>query len=486
MASSGSVNDGVKLTSCLKSGQIRDIDGRILGKDGKPMRRAIRVKIGETTVREHQIEEPITDNPYEGLQTPGEWEDPKINAMQTEGSQTKPSFVNVVTGASNECQNPKINFRAMTNPDTIENSDFVLPVEAVQAVKHKFANSLVGFFVGKKVAFPLVKNYVTNTWTKFGFEKIMSDDDDVFYFKFASSKGLQQVLEKGPWLIRNIPLMLTKWSPNMVLSKDKVTRVPVWVKLHKVPAVAYSEDGLSLIATQIGNPIMLDAYTSSMCADEWGRMGYARALVEVCAEKELKKEVVMAIPNIEDEKQTHTLKTIQVDYEWKPPQCLECQVFGHNNEQCPKRITEKSVPVQEINDDGFIKVVNRKTKGKGPVNSQHNYGGFKVNNSNKNLVWEPVKHRKNTTMDTDKKTDSENANVTQDNGVKLKNLFEKLNEITIPVTYKESNEADGVFGDTSKATNFSLDSDSEVEEHIIMEKPKQKGASTLINEVSND
>ncbi|GKC23036.1 retrovirus-related pol polyprotein from transposon TNT 1-94 [Tanacetum coccineum] len=132
--------------------------------------------------------------------------------MQTEGSQTKPSFVNVVTGASNECQNPKINFRAMTNQDTIENSDFVLPVEAVQAVKHKFANSLVGFFVGKKVAFPLVKNYVTNTWAKFGFEKIMSDDDDVFYFKFASSKGLQQVLEKGPWLIRNIPLMLTKWS----------------------------------------------------------------------------------------------------------------------------------------------------------------------------------------------------------------------------------------------------------------------------------
>ncbi|GJY37827.1 putative RNA-directed DNA polymerase [Tanacetum coccineum] len=52
-------------------------------------------------------------------------------------------------------------------------------------------------------------------------------------------------------------------------------------------------------------------------------------------------------------------------------------------------------------------------------------------------------------------------NVTQDNGVKLKNLFEKLNEITILVTYKESNEADGVFGDTSKATNFSLDSDSE-------------------------
>ncbi|GKE76510.1 retrovirus-related pol polyprotein from transposon TNT 1-94 [Tanacetum coccineum] len=191
MASSGSVNDGAKLTSCLKSGQIRDIDGMILGKDGKPMRRAIRVKIGETTVCEHQIEEPITDNPYEGLQTPGGWEDPKINAMQTEGSQTKPSFVNVVTGASNEYQNPKINFRAMTNPDTIENSDFVTMSSTLSLLR---------------------------------------------------LRGSNRFLKKDPSLLGIFHLMLTKWSPNMVLSKDKVTRVPVWVKLHKVPAVAYSEE----------------------------------------------------------------------------------------------------------------------------------------------------------------------------------------------------------------------------------------------------
>ncbi|GJX67679.1 protein LAZ1 [Tanacetum coccineum] len=37
----------------------------------------------------------------------------------------------------------------------------------------------------------------------------------------------------------------------------------------KVPVVAYSEDGLSLIATQIGKPVMLDAFTSTMCADPW-------------------------------------------------------------------------------------------------------------------------------------------------------------------------------------------------------------------------
>ncbi|GJY00806.1 methylenetetrahydrofolate reductase 1 [Tanacetum coccineum] len=42
--------------------------------------------------------------------------------------------------------------------------------------------------------------------------------------------GLEQVLEKGPWMIRNQPLILTKWAPNLELAKDVVKKVPVWVK----------------------------------------------------------------------------------------------------------------------------------------------------------------------------------------------------------------------------------------------------------------
>ncbi|GKB15752.1 hypothetical protein Tco_0849675, partial [Tanacetum coccineum] len=42
-----------------------------------------------------------------------------------------------------------------------------------------------------------------------------------------------------------------------------------------------NRDGLSLIATQIGKPIMLDAFTSLMCEDSWGRINFARALVEI-------------------------------------------------------------------------------------------------------------------------------------------------------------------------------------------------------------
>ncbi|GJS26098.1 polypyrimidine tract-binding protein homolog 2 isoform X1 [Tanacetum coccineum] len=123
-------------------------------------------------------------------------------------------------------------------------------VDTKSVPKNKFANSIFGYFVGKTIAFILVKNYVVNTWGKYGFQKIIKDDDGFYFFKFASKTGVDQVLEQGPWMIRHTPIILTKWSANMSLTKDKVTEVPVWVKMHKVPVVAYYEDGLSLIATQ--------------------------------------------------------------------------------------------------------------------------------------------------------------------------------------------------------------------------------------------
>nr|GFD33046.1 hypothetical protein [Tanacetum cinerariifolium] len=40
----------------------------------------------------------------------------------------------------------------------------------------------------------------------------------------------------------------------------------------------------------------LDAFTSSMCVESWGRISFARALIEIDAAVGIKKEVSMAIP----------------------------------------------------------------------------------------------------------------------------------------------------------------------------------------------
>lgn len=73
-----------------------------------------------------------------------------------------------------------------------------------------------------------------------------------FFFKFANEKGLMDVLESGPWMIRNNPIFLNKWTTNISVYKKIHTLVPVWFKIHDIPFAGFTEDGLSAIATKIG------------------------------------------------------------------------------------------------------------------------------------------------------------------------------------------------------------------------------------------
>ncbi|GKE07755.1 hypothetical protein Tco_1411306, partial [Tanacetum coccineum] len=92
----------------------------------------------------------------------------------------------------------KLHFRTLVNKEKVECSDCVLPKAAANLVKSRYENSIVGFFVGKDPSFPVVQNYVSNTWSKFGFKKVIRNDNGVYLFKFASKAGLEQVLERGP------------------------------------------------------------------------------------------------------------------------------------------------------------------------------------------------------------------------------------------------------------------------------------------------
>ncbi|GJY39712.1 nucleotide-binding alpha-beta plait domain-containing protein [Tanacetum coccineum] len=294
---------------------------------------------------------------------------PSNGDTKSDVNKTKPtSFANILNA---HCSHKNVNFRSFVNEEQVENFDTVLPRYAIDKV-NKYANSLVGYFIGKRLAFLIVQNYVNNTWGKFRIQKLMRNDDGVFLFKFAAKKGMEQVLERGPWMIQNTSLIINKWNPSLPLKKNEVIEVPVWVKLHKVPLVAYSKDGLSLIATQIGKPLMLDAFTSSMCVESWGHISFARVLVKISSDTNLKKEVTMTVPN-EDEL-GYTREVISVEYEWQPPRCDYCQIFGHSYDKCPKIVREPITfaTTMEKQSDRFTEVKSKKNKGKKAENQQPN------------------------------------------------------------------------------------------------------------------
>nr|GEV23895.1 hypothetical protein [Tanacetum cinerariifolium] len=103
----------------------------------------------------------------------------------------------------------KVNFRTLFT--TVGNKiDVVVPVESIRAISERFANIAYGVFLRKQVAYPIVANYVRNTW------------------------GVDAMLKNGLWFIRNNLLILKKWHPNVNLLKEDVGNIPSWVKLHGV------------------------------------------------------------------------------------------------------------------------------------------------------------------------------------------------------------------------------------------------------------
>ncbi|GJR24981.1 putative reverse transcriptase domain-containing protein [Tanacetum coccineum] len=292
--------------------------------------------------------------------------DPKVKA-----------FANVVKGANGAANNDntkkKINIRTLISEDKVENYDFVLPIESIQIVKNKFANSLVGFFVGKGIAFPLVQIYVSRAWKEFGFQKIMRDDDGFFYFKFESNKGMEQFLNK---------------------------KVPVWVKMLKVLVVAYTEDGLSRITSQIGRPIMVDSFTSETVCNLGS---YNRVCSYIngpngnhCGKSSKTKGGGYRLSPIEDGAECILLKELNLIYEWKTSTLFRMSKCLGMIQNCSytKKAYEAVKPtlffgLETSNKMGYtLRLTHTKKKTKNQANVQpKQFGGLKLNKPTSTMVW---------------------------------------------------------------------------------------------------
>ncbi|XP_021991605.1 uncharacterized protein LOC110888384 [Helianthus annuus] len=295
----------------------------------------------------------------------------------------------------------------------------------------------------------------------------MMNANGFFFFKFSDAKGMNEVLEGGPWLIRNTPFLLNVWTPTTILKKDDIKKVAVWIKIHNVPLAAYSDDGLSMLATKLGTPKMLESYTSQMCSDAWGRSSFARALIELSADEDLKEDLKIAIPIVDGE--GFVKETMKVEYEWRPPRCGTCKVFGHHDANCPKNTKVVQNNVVERDADGFI--IN-----KGKPNKKK---GVMVNKGKPNFVYRPVERKHGNT----------GGGTSTNNEVSTSNSFSALEKedegprLTGP---SSSNNKNRSISSQKTHNDTSLDDDEDVdtvydETAIFMEagvKPISEGVST--------
>nr|GEW95046.1 reverse transcriptase domain, reverse transcriptase zinc-binding domain protein [Tanacetum cinerariifolium] len=115
----------------------------------------------------------------------------------------KLSHVSSYANVTGKPSGTKVNFRTLFTLGRGGNGiDVVVPVESIRAISERFVNTDYGYFLGKRVAYPVVANYVRNTWCKYRLVRLMvSSSTSLFSFQFSSMEGLNAMLENGQAMI---------------------------------------------------------------------------------------------------------------------------------------------------------------------------------------------------------------------------------------------------------------------------------------------
>lgn len=275
-----------------------------------------------------------------------------------------------------------------------------ISMEDIKKGSEACALQLYGYFVGTSMDYRVVNANLSKMWRAYGISDITKTSAGLFYFKFKNEEGMKSVLESGPWMINNVPLVLNVWEPGIWLEKVEPSTIPIWVCVYGIPLELCNGNGIGKIMSGVGKPMLMDKLTRERCLKKSGKLDFARVLVEVSASDVLPNELEIEYPAIGDK--PGRIGKLNVKYQWKPPQCSFCKTFGHATVACKLRprtgeeIAAKILkdalkvnkPISETevggNDDnaGFIEVgkKNKPVGGQSFVkqNGYHNRG---VNNS---------------------------------------------------------------------------------------------------------
>nr|GEX67630.1 hypothetical protein [Tanacetum cinerariifolium] len=191
--------------------------------------------------------------------------------------------------------------------------------------------------------------------------------DGLCYFKFKTEEVMNQIIDQSSWLVNGKPLIVQKWDPDTIITKESPCKIPIWIRLLNIPLEAWSTKGISAISNRLGRPIKIDQMTVDMCKAGSGRLGYARVLVEINAEDNFLNKI--KISYVDDMMKVKRTKWVKVEYTWRPQSCNHCRVFGHSVHNCklkPKTTIDNCIKSNEgfrsdgAYKEGFVEVRHRK------------------------------------------------------------------------------------------------------------------------------
>ena len=221
------------------------------------------------------------------------------------------------------------------------------PDEVLIKGNDKYKNYVVGTFSKGTLSFKKVSEFAFKYWKGKGLLSVHQKDNSTFMFHFNDLLGANDLLNRGTWYIERRPMILTAWGHKP--GSSIITNMPLWVKFTNLPDCYWTEEGLSHVASVIGEPLGADSLTAKLEV-----LPFARLQVNYKLGDPLPNDIHVAV--IDPITAERTTAKVLVSYPVRPIFCSGCKSLGHSISACPKisRVWKQKV----------------KTPSEVPVNSQ--------------------------------------------------------------------------------------------------------------------
>ena len=223
------------------------------------------------------------------------------------------------------------NLRKISSPVCTEDGTPVVQAPALVLLKtaEQWKGHIVAQFHGLIPHPKKIFSDLNPAWGKFGniVIRAVSDTSCLIFIPCTSTR--EWVLQVGYWQAGNCAFSVYPWSPDASLQMLDLETAPTWAILENVPAQMYSLDGISVIASAIGEPL----HTEKSKLDPF-YFGNTKVKVEISLAKPPPTTIIVRDAMMNQVK-------VRVSYPRLPPKCCNCDRFGHLLDRCPKPLLRK-------------------------------------------------------------------------------------------------------------------------------------------------
>ncbi|KAG5585715.1 hypothetical protein H5410_046149, partial [Solanum commersonii] len=193
--------------------------------------------------------------------------------------------------------------------------NYIAPTVDAETLRWKHV--LILYVVGVEPTITAIECYIAAQWNYLAKPKAFYHNDSYFLVRFGSFEDRDKVLNLGPHILRNKPIIVKTWVSEFDLGKEIMQTFPVWVKFPNLPLNCWDIQSLSRISSGLGIPLFADK-----CITQIERVSYGRVLIEMDIIQKLPVDIKVEDPNGRE-------FTQNMVYEWVPVFYPKCLIIGH-------------------------------------------------------------------------------------------------------------------------------------------------------------